>query len=64
MNLSGRRRTLLVLAVIAMVALGVAAVAFGLGDIGGDDDDGGDAATTTTTTSALTTTTTIPPGDD
>ncbi|MFP5375391.1 MAG: hypothetical protein ACLGIO_01240 [Acidimicrobiia bacterium] len=63
MNLSGRRRTLLVLAVIAVVALGVAAVAFGLGNIG-DDDDGGGAATTTTTTSALTTTTTIPPGDD
>lgn len=62
MNLSGRRRTLLVLAVLVVVALGVAAVAFGLGDIG-DDDDGGDVATTTTT-SPLTTTTTIPPGDD
>ncbi|MGH9152820.1 MAG: hypothetical protein ACRD03_10575 [Acidimicrobiales bacterium] len=61
MNLSGRRRTLLLLAVVAVVALGVAAVAFGLGDIGDDDDD---VATTTTTTSPLTTTTTIPPGDD
>lgn len=60
MNLSGPRRTLLIVAVIAVVALGVAAVAFGLGNIGDEDDDD-QAATTTTTASAFTTTTTAPP---
>lgn len=62
MNLSGRRRTFLVLAVILVIALGVAAVAFGLGGIGDDDDD--QAAVTTTTTFALTTTSTAVPVTD
>lgn len=62
MNLSGRRRTFLILAVILVVALGVAAVAFGLGGIG-DDDDGEGATLTTTTTLALTTTTAVPVTD-
>lgn len=57
MNLSGRRRALLFLAVAAVVALGLAAVAFGLGD----EDDGDQAAVTTTTTVPFTTTTTAPP---
>jgi hypothetical protein len=63
-NLSGRRRTFLVLAIIAVVALGIAAVAFGIGDIG-DDDDGDAAATTTTTTTSVpfTTTTAVPVTD-
>ena len=59
MNLSGPRRTLLFVAVIAVVALGVAAVAFGLGNIG-DEDDGDQAAVTTTTTFPFTTTTAPP----
>jgi hypothetical protein len=58
-NLSGRRRTLLFVAVVVVVALGVAAVAFGLGNIG-DDDDGDSAAVTTTTTFPFTTTSTTP----
>jgi len=58
-NLSGPRRTLLFVAVIAVVALGVAAVAFGLGNIG-DEDDGDQAAVTTTTTFPFTTTTAPP----
>ena len=63
MNLSGRRRSLLILAAVVVVALGVAAVVFGLGNIGDDDDGGGGGAVTTTTTTSNTTTTTAATGD-
>lgn len=62
MNLSGRRRTLLIIAVLLVIVLGVAAVALGLGNIG-DDDDEAPVTTTTTVPFEFPGTTTVPVSD-